>query len=113
MRSTATIYQNETEVLIIFSQDKKDKNYRGSTTSFENNWSDGGACGISGFENKKELDKFLKENKLVKKGVIKLGDYCRDKHQRKDGGTNTCELKPNHKGKHEAKYEKKIYRWKN
>jgi len=70
---------------------------------------------LSGFENRKELNKFLKENNYIKKCVIRLSLYCWDKHVVKTfkqrisenvvrdmihGGTATCKLKLNHKGKH-------------
>lgn len=104
---TATIYQNENDVIVIFSA-LKDKNgiteYRGASVSFENRWMDGGACGLAGFENKKELDKFLNESKFIKKGTLKLGEYCYAKYTIKNGATLTCNKKLNHKNKHEADY---------
>lgn len=106
MKPTTTIYQNERHVMIIFS--KVDRTYHGSTTSFENSWSDGGACGISGFKSRKELNQYLKENNYKKKGTIKLDIYCWSTHnvktvgKRIHGGTATCMLKKNHKGKHKG-----------
>ena len=104
-KPTATIYQNETEVIIIFSPafDLKSRIYRGASVSFENHWQDGGASGLSGFESKKELNKFLKSNKLVKKGTLILDDYCGSKHENTDGSIFTCVFKPKHYGKHKAR----------
>lgn len=103
---TATVYQNEDEVIIVFSavSDNKIRVYRGASVSFENSWSDGGACGLSGFDTKKELNGFLKENRYIKKGTVKLSPYCWSKHTIKNGATLTCIKKLNHKGKHEATY---------
>lgn len=106
---TATIYQNESNVIIVFSPvfDLKTRIYRGASISFENHWMDGGACG-SGFESKKELNEYLKENNYVKRGIIKLGNYCWSKHTVETlygqihGGTATCKLKRNHKSKHKG-----------
>lgn len=113
MKPTVTVYQNETNVMIIFS--KVDGTYHGSTTSFENSWSDGGSCGLSGFDSRKELNKYLKENNYKKKGIsifqknkfnIELEIYCWSKHVVEShkgkihGGTATCFFKKNHKGKH-------------
>ncbi len=103
-KPTATIYQNETEVIIIFSE--LDGEFRGSCTKFEDNWSDGGASGLSAFENKKELNKFLKANKLVKKGIVKLDIYCGSTHENTDGSIFTCIFKPKHYGKHQARGKK-------
>ena len=90
--------------------------YRGSSTSFENTWSDGGASGLSDIQGKKELQKFIKENNLIKRGKIELGFYCRSKNTLKDGATITCELKPNHKNKHQAFHlfgiKPRIVKWK-
>lgn len=104
MKPTVTVYQNESEVMIIFS--KVDGTFHGSTTSFENSWSDGGACGISGFDSRKELNEYLKENNYKKKVTSKLEIYCWSKHLVKEhkgkihGGTATCFFKKDHKGKH-------------
>lgn len=108
---TATIYQNESNVIVVFSPqpDKNDiRTYRGASISFENHWMDGGACGLSGFDSRKELNKFLKENNYRKKGTVKLSHYCWSKHTVKTlkgqihGGTATCKLNLNHKSKHKG-----------
>ena len=105
-KPTVTVYQNESEVMIIFS--KVDGTYHGSQTSFENSWSDGGASGISGFDSLKELNEYLKENHFKKKGTSKLDIYCWSKHVVEShkgkihGGTATCFYKKNHKGKHQG-----------
>lgn len=105
-RPTVTIYQNETEVMIIFS--KVDGSFHGSTTSFENSWRDGGSCGISGFDSRKELNEYLKENHYKVKAISKLDFYCWSKHIVEShkgqihGGTATCLFKANHKGKHQG-----------
>jgi len=105
-KPTVTVYQNESNVVIVFS--KVDGTYHGSHTSFENSWSDGGASGFSGFESRKELNQYLKENHYKKKGTSKLDIYCWSKHVVEShkgkihGGTATCFYKKNHKGKHEG-----------
>jgi len=105
-KPTVTVYQNESDVMIIFS--KVDGTYHGSETSFENSWSDGGASGISGFDSLKELNEYLKENHYKKKGTSKLDIYCWSKHVVEShkgkihGGTATCFYKKNHKGKHQG-----------
>lgn len=114
MKPTATIYQNEDTVYIIFSPDKEGK-YRGARSSFENNWNDGGACGLSGFNNKRELNKFIKDNNLEKRGEVELDRYCWSYHTVETypkkitktktinmihGGSATCMKKEHHKGKH-------------
>lgn len=103
---TATIYQNENEVIIIFSSigDEESRKYRGGSVNFENHWMDGGASGISGFDTRKELNDFIKENRYIKKGTVKLSLYCWSKHKIKNGATLTCIKKLNHKGKHEATF---------
>lgn len=116
---TATIYQNETQVMIIFS--KVDGTFRGSETSFVNSWSDGGASGISGFDSRKELNQYLKENNFKKKGTSKLDIYCWSKHTLKNQATITCIKKKNHKRKHSAEWhstfgvhdkkEEGVYEW--
>lgn len=105
-RPKATIYQNASDVIIVYSAVKDLGNelfYRGTSSSFENNWSDGGACGFD-IGNKKELNKYIKQNNLVRRGTVTLGLYCWSKNTLKDGATLTCELRPNHKGKHQAYY---------
>lgn len=103
-KPTATIYQNEDNVMIIFSI--ADGTFHGSTTSFENRWSDGGSCGLSGFDSRKELNKYLKDNNYKKKGAVNLNVYCWSKHVVEShkgqihGGTATCKFKKNHSGKH-------------
>lgn len=102
---TATVYQNETDVVIIFSPVKDDvMSIRGTSISFENNWSDGSARGLSGFKSNKQLDSFLKENNLQKRGTIKLDKYCYSKHGNKDGSTSTCVLKKGHSGNCQYKF---------
>jgi hypothetical protein len=86
--------------MIIFS--KVDGSYHGSTTSFENDWSDGGACGLSGFDSKKDLNQYLKENNYREKGTSELEILCWSKHTLQNGATLTCISKLNHKGKHSA-----------
>lgn len=104
MKPTVTVYQNEKHVMLIFS--RVNGTFHGSTTSFENGWSDGGACGISGFDSRKELNEYLKENNYKKKVTSKLEIYCWSKHLVKvhkgqiHGGTATCFFKKDHKGKH-------------
>ena len=106
MKPTATIYQNETEVVVIFSPIKDRKIvYRGASINFDNSWMDGASCGLSGFNSAKELKKFLRDNNYVKKGSCKLGIYCWSTHTIKNGATLTCIFKHNHKGKHSANYE--------
>lgn len=107
MKPTATIYQNEDGIIAIFSK-IDDRGYRGGRISFENGWHDGGAWGLSGFDDRKELNEFLKENNYVKKGKVELSLYCWQTHvvetigNKIHGGTATCMLKPNHKGKHKG-----------
>jgi len=100
-KPTATIYQNENNVVVIFSSiNDKNGKFRGAEISFENRWMDGAACGLAGFDNKKELDKFLIKNRFIKKGTLKLSDYCYSKHEKTDGATITCVFKKNHDGRH-------------
>ncbi len=117
-----TVYQNETDVVIIFSpisQKEDEWRYRGSSTSFENRWMDGGACGLGSFRSKKEVDKFLKDNNLEKRGTLKLDKYCYSNFTIPNSATLTCVFKKNHKGKHEAVWKKhtandeptKRYKW--
>lgn len=120
---TATIYQNETEVITVFSSVKDfdgTETYRGASANFENNWSDGGACGLGGFDSRKELNEYIKKHNFVKKGSVKLSLYCWSQHTIEKGATITCESKPNHKGKHSAmwgatfgidKSKEKKYSW--
>lgn len=111
-----TIYQNESDVIMVYSPiiDDKKLNYRASSSSFENSWSDGASCGFT-IGDKKDLKKFIKENNLVKRGLITLGLYCWSEHTLKDGATLTCELKPNHKRKHQAFHKngkrQRIVKW--
>lgn len=103
LKPTATIYQNETEVIVVFSKVQKGYDtgrFRGGSISFENHWSDGGSCGLTGFDNRNELNKFLKENRYIRKGTVNLGNYCYSKHENEDGSTSTCILKDEHKGQH-------------
>ena len=112
---TATIYQNVGGIIAIFTN--KDGSFNGGRISFENVWHDGGACGLSGFKNRKELNEFLKENNYKKRGKVDLSLYCWSKHVVKTykkrisknivkdlvhGGTATCMLKLDHKGKHKG-----------
>lgn len=100
---TATIYQNETEVLVVFSPvDDKVISIRGATVKFENNWSDGAASGISGFLNNGDLVTSLEQNNFVKKGVVELSRYCYSKHENKDGSISTCMFTEHHKGEHRS-----------
>lgn len=121
-KPTATIYQNQDGILLLFSI--SDGEYRGSTTHFENSICDGASCGISGFDSVKERNKFLKENNYKKKGTVNLGVYCWDRHYvatlggQVHGGTATCKENKNHKGKHKGYVsggfdkDKVLVRWK-
>ena len=103
-KPTVTIYQNESGVILVYShvlEDDGELSYRATSSSFENSWADGSACGYT-IGNKKDLKKYIKENNLIKRGTVTLGLYCWSKHTLKDGATLTCELKPNHKTKHKA-----------
>jgi|APSaa5957512535_1039671.scaffolds.fasta_scaffold00325_42 hypothetical protein len=109
-KPTVTIYQNEDNLIVVFSPVNNDgvREYRGASVSFENNWNDGGACGTS-FSNKKELDKHLKKFNYKKRGTLELSnDYCRENHTvksikgRPHGGTATCMLPLKHKSKHQG-----------
>lgn len=108
-RPTATIYQNESDILIIFS--KVDGTFRGSSTSFENLWCDGASSGLSGFSSRMELNQYLKDNHYKERGQLRLNIYCWSKHEVKvfpkgklkgnpHGGIATCRKEKNHKGKH-------------
>jgi hypothetical protein len=65
-KPTATIYQNEDGIITIFSK-VSDRGYRGGSIRFENGWHDGGACGLSGFKDRKELNKYLKKRNIQEK----------------------------------------------